>query len=88
MGNARLQVFPVWEMSFAKMPERHWRIATERVKWNAKYQKKHGIDTARGRSSPRHGDRVQHMARRIYRALELTGYARIDFRMDADGRSS
>ena len=26
--------FPVWEMSFAKMPENGWRIATERVKWN------------------------------------------------------
>ena len=47
MGNDRLQVFPVWEMSFAKMPDNNWRIATERVKWSVKYQKKHGIDTAR-----------------------------------------
>ena len=46
MGNDRLQVFPVWEMSFSKMPENNWRIATERVKWSVKYQKKHGIDTA------------------------------------------
>ena len=46
MGNERLQVFPVWEMSFAKMPENNWQIATERVKWSVKYQKKHGIDTA------------------------------------------
>ncbi len=46
MGNDRLQVFPVWEMSFSKMPENSWRIATERVKWSVKYQKKHGIDTA------------------------------------------
>ena len=48
IGNDRLQVFPVWEMSFAKMPDNNWRIATERVKWSVKYQKKHGIDTARG----------------------------------------
>ena len=46
MGNDRLQTFPVWEMSFAKMPENNWKIATERVKWSVKYQKKHGIDTA------------------------------------------
>jgi D-alanine-D-alanine ligase len=26
------------------------------------------------------------MCKRIYRALELTGYARIDLRMDANGR--
>ena len=46
LGNHRLRVFPVWEMSFAKMPDNNWRIATERVKWSVKYQKRHGIDTA------------------------------------------
>ena len=46
IGNDRLQTFPVWEMSFSKMPENNWQIATERVKWSVKYQKKHGIDTA------------------------------------------
>ena len=34
LGNQRLRVFPVWEMSFAKMPENTWHIATERVKWS------------------------------------------------------
>src|SRR5687768_3667033 len=46
LGNHRLRVFPVWEMDFAKMPDTNWRIATERVKWSVKYQKRHGIDTA------------------------------------------
>ena len=45
VGNQRLRVFPVWEMSFAKMGDNNWRIATERVKWSVKYQKRHGIDT-------------------------------------------
>ena len=45
MGNQRLQVLPVWEMSFAKMTDQHWKIATDRVKWSVNYQKKHGIDT-------------------------------------------
>ena len=31
IGNHRLQVLPVWEMSFAKMPTRTGSIATERV---------------------------------------------------------
>ena len=31
--------------------------------------------------------RIQHLAKRAYRALELSGYARIDFRMDGDGRA-
>jgi D-alanine-D-alanine ligase len=47
LGNQRLQVFPVWEMTFANMPESQHRIATERVKWNAKYQAKVGISPAR-----------------------------------------
>jgi len=86
LGNARLQVLPVWEMSFAKMPEHTWRIATERVKWSAPYQKKHGIETAQASLEPEVALRVQHLAKRVYRALDLSGYARIDFRLAADGR--
>ena len=33
-GDHGLHVFPVWEMSFAKMSENNWRIASERVQWN------------------------------------------------------
>lgn len=86
MGNDRLQVFPVWEMSFAKMPEDSWRIATERVKWSVKYQKKHGIDTGEAALPDDVSSRVQHLAKRVYRALDLTGYARVDLRMRPDGQ--
>jgi D-alanine-D-alanine ligase len=84
IGNDRLQVFPVWEMSFAQMPENAWRIATERVKWSVKYQKKHGIDTAEAVLPDEVKARIQHVAKRTFRALDLTGYARIDLRMTAD----
>ena len=87
LGNHRLRVFPVWEMSFSKMPEANWRIATERVKWNVEYQTKHGIDTAEAKLPEGIAPKIQHLARRTYRALELSGYARIDFRMDAEGRA-
>jgi hypothetical protein len=43
IGNERLQVFPVWEMSFTRMGDRTHRIATEKVKWSPSYQKKVGI---------------------------------------------
>ena len=86
MGNLRLQVFPVWEMSFAKMSENSWHIATERVKWSVAYQKKHGIDTAAAALPPEVALQVQHLAKRAYRALDLTGYARIDLRMREDGK--
>ncbi len=84
IGNDRLTVLPVWEMSFAKMSENNWRIATERVKWSVKYQKRHGIDTAESQLPEALAAKVQHLAKRTYRALELSGYARVDFRMDAN----
>jgi D-alanine-D-alanine ligase len=86
LGNERLQVFPVWEMSFAKMPENRWRIATERVKWSTKYQVRHGIMTDVADLPADIYGRVQHLAKRVYRALDLNGYARIDLRLSADGR--
>ena len=86
IGNERLQAFPVWEMSFAQMPERTWRVATERVKWNTKYQKRHGIMTDEAVLPDAVAARIRHTAKRVYRALDLNGYARIDFRMDAEGR--
>jgi len=86
IGNERLDVFPVWEMSFAQMPENRWKIATERVKWSTQYQKKHGIMTDRARLDAAAADQLQRIAKRAYRALDLSGYARIDVRMDEQGR--
>jgi D-alanine-D-alanine ligase len=86
LGNERLDVLPVWEMSFAGMAENRWRIATERVKWSTQYQKRHGIMTDRAALDPALTERIQRIARRTYRALDLNGYARIDLRMDEDNR--
>jgi D-alanine-D-alanine ligase len=87
VGNQRLQVFPVWEMTFAKMPDSQHRIATERVKWNAKYQKKMGVDTAEAKTLvDGQAARIQHIAKRVYQVLQLSGYGRIDLRLDAEGR--
>jgi D-alanine-D-alanine ligase len=85
IGNERLDVLPPWEMSFDKMPDNRWRIATERVKWSTQYQKKHGIMTDRARLDAPLVERMQRIAKRAYRALDLSGYARIDLRMDEDG---
>ena len=87
LGNQRAQVLPVWEMTFANMPDDQHRIATERVKWSRKYQDKMGIATAAatGLDEPA-AALVQHVTRRAYKVLEQSGYARIDLRQDRDGR--
>ncbi|HEX5214577.1 MAG TPA: hypothetical protein VFV98_03900 [Vicinamibacterales bacterium] len=87
LGNQRAQVLPVWEMTFAKMPEGQHRIATERVKWNAKYQAKVGIATGEAKDLPEGiADRVQHVSKRVFKVLELSGYARVDLRLDSQGQ--
>jgi len=88
LGNDRVRVFPAWEMHFQKMIEGdNWPIATERVKWSTKYQQKHGISTDEARDlPPGAAEHIVRLARRIYRTLALTGYARVDLRMDLTGR--
>ncbi len=87
LGNERLQVFPVWEMFFTQMPDNNWRIATERVKWSTKYQVRHGIQTDEAKLPDGAADRIRHIAKRVYRALDLSGYARIDLRLDGNGQA-
>jgi D-alanine-D-alanine ligase len=87
LGNQALQALPVWELFFKNMPEGAKRIATDRVKWSVKYQKKYGIDSGPAIDLPESkNDEIQHVCKRAYRALELSGYARIDLRMDGEGK--
>jgi D-alanine-D-alanine ligase len=86
VGNQALQALPVWELFFTNMPEGSRRIATDRVKWSVKYQKKYGIDSGAARDLPEGvAEKIQHICKRAYRALELSGYARIDLRLDEAG---
>jgi D-alanine-D-alanine ligase len=86
LGNDRVTGFPVWEMSFGKMPQDSWHIATERAKWSVKYQKRYGIEFGQAVLTGELDTRVKRLAKDVYRALDLTGYARIDMRMAPDGR--
>ncbi len=87
IGNQKLQALPVWELFFTNMPPEARRIATDRVKWSVKYQEKYGIDSGAARDlAPAAIDAIQHVCKRTYRALELSGYARVDLRLDAEGR--
>lgn len=87
IGNGQLQVLPVWELIMDKLPEDAKRIATERVKWSRKYQLKYGIISREaGDLAESKTQEIQGLAKRVYRALGLSGYARIDMRMDADGQ--
>lgn len=87
IGNERLQTFPVWELLFTKMPPETARIATRRVKWDRKYQARNGIETrAAGDLPPGMEERIQRICKRVYRALGMSGYARMDLRLTEQGQ--
>lgn len=87
IGNGHLQVLPVWELIMDRLPDDAKRIATQRVKWSQKYQKKYGISSREATHLPAgKAAQIQDLAKRVYRALGLSGYARIDLRMDEEGR--
>ena len=86
MGNERLTRLPVWEMVFGSMPGSLAAIATRKVKWDKRYQEKYGITTRAAEDLPAPVlAALDKLSRRIYRALGLSGYARMDFRVKADG---
>jgi D-alanine-D-alanine ligase len=86
IGNQTLQALPVWELFFTNMPPEAKRIATDRVKWSVKYQKKYGIESGPARDLPEGlAERIQHVCKRAYRALEVSGLARVDLRLDTEG---
>jgi D-alanine-D-alanine ligase len=86
LGNDRLAVYPIWELVAKKRPEGEPLIATAKVKHDVEYQQRHGIDIHAAELSGELAAKMTHAARRIYKILELSGYARLDFRLEADGK--
>lgn len=87
LGNMRLQVFPPWELFMDGMPGEVRHIATERVKWSPKYQRKYNIASGEARDLPAGiAERLRSLSKRVYRALNLSGYARMDLRLDPSGK--
>ena len=87
LGNRRLTVLPIWEMIFKNAVPGTPMIATSRVKWDFEYQKKLGIETREAKNLDNDTVRnIRNTVKRVYRALSLSGYARMDLRLTEDGR--
>ncbi|MEO5590473.1 MAG: ATP-grasp domain-containing protein [Gemmatimonadaceae bacterium] len=85
LGNRRLVALPPVEMVFENMPANAALIATAKVKHDLAYQARRGIVIQEAKNlEPEVRERMARLAKRIYRTLELDGYARIDFRLSAD----
>lgn len=87
LGNDRLVALPPRELIVDGLEPGQDLIATESLKHNVHYQKKHGVRIAEAKKLPEGvANALERVSKRIYRALSLEGYARIDYRLSEDGR--
>jgi D-alanine-D-alanine ligase len=88
LGDARLTAFAPWELRQTSLGAHEPLIATERLKHDPIYQERTGVVIGPATDLPEAlVTSLIRESKRIYRMLELSGYARIDFRLDAEGRS-
>ena len=88
LGDTRLTAFAPWELRQTSLGAHEPLIATERLKHDPIYQERTGVVIGPATELPEAlVTSLIRESKRIYRMLELSGYARIDFRLDAEGRS-
>ncbi|HTS49157.1 MAG TPA: ATP-grasp domain-containing protein [Bryobacteraceae bacterium] len=86
MGNRKLTVFPPREIFFDQVPADEPKFATYQAKWNDAYRKKWGIQNGPARELPAGvEEKLARLARKVYRALKIQGFGRIDVRLTGAG---
>lgn len=86
LGNQRLQNFTPWELLVKNLAVGAPLLATGKLKWDYKYQEKVGVTTEPAQLPEQLLKNFQSVSKRIYRYLNLSGYARLDYRLTKDGR--
>ncbi len=87
LGNERLVALPARELIVDELEPGEDLIATESLKHNVHYQKKHGVRIQGAKKLPEGvANALERVSKRIYRMLSLEGYARIDYRLSEDGK--
>lgn len=85
IGNPKgvIKVFPAREMTFGQMPEDGPRFASYKAKWDEKYRSKWGIANHFAKFSEPIESKLQKLCKKIYTLLDISGYARLDLRLDS-----
>ncbi len=60
-------------------------IATDRAKWDPKYQRQVGLKTGPAKLTKNMRTKLSDLSKTIYRLLGMSGYARLDYRLTEDG---
>lgn len=87
LGNRRLQVLPIVELTFDKIREEGKKIATYSAKWDLEYRERWGIKNIFARRiGKRAMEEIVRVSKLAYTALGLRDYGRIDIRLTRDQR--
>jgi D-alanine-D-alanine ligase len=85
IGNERIQTFTPWELKMERLREGVHNIATYKLKWDYGYQERVGVTTEAANLPSELNTKISHLSRRIYRLFFLSGYARLDYRLNDAG---
>lgn len=81
-----IKAFPPRELFFDKLDKEEPMVATYKAKWDSKYRSRWGISTGRaGPMSDLVAVTLKTSSIQVFRSLGLTGYARMDWRLNNDG---
>lgn len=86
IGNYALEALPVWELKFEQADEPGKEFYTSNAKFNDEYRKRKGISTGKAKISEDLELELQKVAKKAYKCLGLSGYARMDMRVDDLGK--
>lgn len=87
LGNKRVHVLPIREMKFGNFPDDEPRIATYKAKWDFEYREKWGIKNVfAGRLPEGWQEKITDTCKRVYLALNMRCYARVDVRVTEKGK--
>ncbi len=87
IGNTKLEVLPIVEMTFGEPETADHHIATYKAKWDEDYRKRKRIRNVFAKGLPDDvTDAIGDICTRAFRALWLHDYARIDLRLTHDNQ--
>jgi len=87
LGNRRLRVLPPRELRINRKDGNAPLLSTYYVKFNSDYQRKWEIEFGDAELEDREAQRLARTCKRVYRALQIRDYGRIDLRLTPQGRA-
>lgn len=85
LGNYRLRAFHPRQLIFKNSTQPEKEFYSEKAKFSEKYRGRKGVGTEQAKIENDLLEQLLKLAKKTYRILGLSGYARIDFRVDDKG---